>query len=153
MTTWLRDSYGFSIHGLGRSPFADPELLTSWTPGMFWVASFDRVITIPNLLLIPMDSRTTASQAGDNEYVFYRQGGLSWTVPYLAGVYALAAQVDPSITPEHFWSVALATAASVEIELNGHPASLGPIIQPVGLIEALTPHPPRRVRGRATIAR
>ena len=30
-----------------------------------------------------------------NEYVFYREGGWSWSIPYIAGVYALAAQVKP----------------------------------------------------------
>ena len=46
-------------------------------------------------LLVPMDSRTTASPTGPQDYVFYRSGGTSWTAPYLAGLYALACQVKP----------------------------------------------------------
>ena len=44
-----------------------------------------------------MDSRCTASPTGINDYVYYREGGMSWTVPYLAGLYALACQVNPDI--------------------------------------------------------
>jgi hypothetical protein len=56
-----------------------------------------------------MDSRTTASPTGKEDYVFYRQGGWSWAIPYLAGMYTLAVQVKPDITPEEFWDTALNT--------------------------------------------
>jgi hypothetical protein len=62
-----------------------------------------------------MDSRGTASPTGYDDYVFYRQGGWSWSIPYIAGLYALACQVKPDITPEVFWSKALETGDAVEI--------------------------------------
>ena len=65
---------------------------------------FDPKYFSSNYLLIPMDARTTASPTGNKDYVFYGMGGISWTAPYLAGVYALACQIDPKITPEKFWS-------------------------------------------------
>jgi hypothetical protein len=61
------------------------------------------------VLLVPMDSRTTASPTGRHDYVFYRSGGLSWSVPYLAGLYALACQVKPDVTAEEFLAVASRT--------------------------------------------
>ena len=84
-----------------------------------------------------MDSRATASPTGLDEYVFYYQGGLSWSIPYLAGVYALAVQVDPMVTPEQFWSFAMETGKYIEIEIDGEKFSLGPILDPVELIKGL----------------
>jgi hypothetical protein len=51
-------------------------------------------------------------------------------------VYALAAQVDPAITPEQFWSLAMKTGKTVELEYDGQTVPLGPIIDPVALIDA-----------------
>ena len=70
-------------------------------------------------------------------YIYFRQGGASWAMPYIAGLYALAAQVDPSITPDRFWELALKTGRTVRIERGGKPYSLGPIADPVALIAAL----------------
>jgi len=106
----------FNFHGLGRNPQADPEDFRSYRPGLWWMDQFWGFSAgSPALLLIPMDSRATASPTGNDDYVFYRQGGWSWSIPYLAGLYALACQVEPGITPEVFWTKALATGDSVEI--------------------------------------
>jgi len=78
-----------------------------------------------------MDSRTTASPTGIDEYVFYRIGGMSWSVPYIAGVYALAVQVDPAITPERFWALAVRTGRTIELSRKGMTKPLGPIVDPV----------------------
>jgi hypothetical protein len=75
-----------------------------------------------------MDSRTTASPTGVNDYVFYREGGWSWSIPYIAGVYALAAQVKPDITPDVFWSTALQTGHTIEISNGGKQYSFGVIL-------------------------
>ena len=87
-----------------------------------------------NCLYVTMNSRTTASPTGAGDYVFYPEGGMSWSVPYLAGMYALAAQVDPAITPENFLSLALATGRTV---FNSQSLFLGPILDPAALIAAL----------------
>jgi hypothetical protein len=84
-----------------------------------------------------MDSRTTASPTGVAEYAFYREGGWSWSIPYIAGVYALAAQVKPDITPEVFWSTALETGQTIEITHESKSFSFGVILDPVALIGAL----------------
>jgi hypothetical protein len=50
-------------------------------------------------LCAPAGNRTMASFRGPQVYTYDRMGGLSWTVPYLAGVAALGLQVDPSLEP------------------------------------------------------
>jgi len=84
-----------------------------------------------------MDSLTTASPDGADEYVFYRQGAWSWSIPYIAGMYALAVQVDPTITPDRFWSLALETGRTIELKHDGQTIPLGPILDPVALMDAL----------------
>lgn len=61
-----------------------------------------------------MDSRTTASPTGVEDYVFYPEGAWSWSVPYLAGMYALGIQVRPDITSDTFWDAALKTGRTIQ---------------------------------------
>ncbi len=143
----LYQTYGFYFHGLGRDPGADPEKAASYEAGLWWAntaysgtwssrlneAGFGE----DQILLVPMDSRTTASPTGAEDYVFYRSGGWSWSIPYIAGVYALACQVKPSITPETFWKAALATADPLEVTKDGKTFRLGRVVNPVKLIDSL----------------
>ncbi len=133
----LEDTYGFQLFGLGREPLSDPEQPNSYVPANWWVNNFYDQAIPSEMLLVPMDSRTTASPTGVSDYVFYRLGGTSWTVPYLAGMYALAVQVDPDVTPEEFWSTALATGKTTQIAHAGKTYSLGVILDPQALIAAL----------------
>lgn len=138
LTTTVEDAYPFKFHGLGRGPLADPNDFGSYRPGSFWA---ERFYQSPDLvrdrILVPMDSRTTASPTGQDDYVFYRQGGLSWAVPYLVGVYALGLQVKPDLTPEEFYQAGLETGGFNEFERDGRTYRLGPILNPVELIECL----------------
>jgi hypothetical protein len=84
-----------------------------------------------------MDSRTTASPTGVEDYVFYREGGWSWSIPYLAGMYALAAQVNPDITPEEFWETALKTGRTIQLPHDGKDYEFGVILDPQTLIDTL----------------
>jgi len=108
----------FALQGLGRGPLDDPDALSSAKPGHWWTDTFytGRYAPAPGVeyLLVPMDSRTTAGPTGPEDYAFYRVGGSSWTAPWIAGLYALACQVDPGVTPEAFWKAALETGDSVE---------------------------------------
>jgi len=131
----IEDIYGYKFQGLGRNPLADPEQFESYGPGSWWEEIFFTSEPTFDRLMFPMDSRTTAGPFHDDQYVFYREGGWSWVTPYIAGVYALAAQVDPEITPERFWSMALESGRYVEIVQQGKAYRLGPIIDPVKLIE------------------
>ncbi len=129
--------HGFKFHALGREPLADPDQFESYEPGLWWAKQFYGEKRFSDRLLVPMDSRTTASPGGVDEYVFYREGGWSWSIPYIAGMYALAAQVKPVITPDEFWSLALTTGRTIELKHEGETISLGPILDPVALIAAL----------------
>jgi hypothetical protein len=131
------EAHGVRFHGLGRDPNSDPGTPASYGPGWWWADSF-YANGMPNQrLLVPMDSRTTASPTGDDEYVFYAQGGWSWAIPYIAGLYALAVQVDPEITPERFWRIAMETGTTNQAERDGRVRSLGPIVNPTALIESI----------------
>jgi len=99
----LTQHYGFSFHGLGRDPVGDPEQPSSYREPSFG-GGFPSTV-----LRVPMDARCTASPTGLDDYAFYPQGGWSWAIPYIAGLYALACQAQPDITPEAFWTAALET--------------------------------------------
>jgi hypothetical protein len=53
-------------------------------------------------ILVPSSPRTTAEDGGDNEirYQYCGVGGLSWAIPYCAGVLAMGWQVNPELTPD-----------------------------------------------------
>ncbi|MFX0201064.1 MAG: S8 family serine peptidase, partial [Candidatus Hodarchaeota archaeon] len=132
--------HGFRFHGLGRHPLANPNVFESYEAGLWWAKKYYDGVRWrdSDRLLVPMDSRTTASPLGNDEYVFYRQGGWSWAIPYIAGVYALAAQVEPAITPEQFWSLAIKTGNTIQLDKKGKVIPFGPIIDPVRLIRSIS---------------
>jgi len=133
----LSETDGLNFHGLGREPLANPNEFTSYEPGLWWQQSFYDHGSQSNVLLVPMDSRTTASPTGIEDYVFYREGGWSWSIPYLAGIYALAVQVNPGITPKEFWDAALKTGKTIPIQNDGKEYQLGVILDPQALIEEI----------------
>jgi hypothetical protein len=133
----LEESFGFRFQGLGRAPLADPDKFELYEPALNWAKNFHAGEKSPVQLLVPMDSRTTASPGGTGEYVFYRRGAWSWAIPYVAGVYALAAQVKPTLTPDEFWSAAMKTGRTIEREHDGKTVPFGPILDPVALVAAL----------------
>lgn len=138
LSTSLSQTHGLNFHGLGRHTLADPNDFGSYQPGLWWQDQFyNGSFSMANTLLVPMDSRTTASPTGTEDYVFYRSGGWSWSVPYIAGVYTLAVQVKPKITPEEFWQTALITGKTIQLEQNGKAYKFGVILDPPALIEAL----------------
>ena len=109
----LRETHGLEFMGLDRDPLGDPEAVASYALSSA-ARQFLAMRQGSPILLVPMDARATASPTGAEDYVFYPQGGISWTVPYLAGLYALACQVKPDVTPEEFWAAALATGDALE---------------------------------------
>lgn len=128
---------GVGLQGLGRDPATDPNDFASATPGSFWASDFFEGRTAGTLLMAPMDSRTVAAPNGAQDYAFGRIGGLSWVPPYFAGLYALAAQVDPTITPERFWALALSTGRTTTLTSEGGSRDFGVIVDPVALIAAI----------------
>jgi hypothetical protein len=138
VTSNLKQTYGYHFSGAGRDPLADPDQFTSYVPSMFFANDYySNSNRFKDWLAVPMDTRTTAGPHGTQDYVFYRQGGASWSIPYIAGVYALAVQVKPSITPDEFWALASRTGRTIQLSHEGKTYSFGPILDPVGLMASL----------------
>lgn len=140
ITTSTEDNYGFSLMGLGKEKLAaDPDDISSYCPGNFWSESFysGEMADASRMLLVPMDARTYASWYTADGYEFASSGGLSWSVPWLAGLYALCVQVDDDLTPELFVEKAFETGTVQTIEYQGKSYEFGTIINPAALIEAL----------------
>jgi hypothetical protein len=78
-------------------------------------------------LCVPASNRTWADFRGPHSYTYGRFGGLSNTAPYLAGVAALAWQVNPDISPSEMIALWKRTAVVT---------SVGPVINPVAVVEA-----------------
>jgi membrane protease YdiL (CAAX protease family) len=135
------------FEGLGRPPESDPDRFDSHGPAARWADDFHDGRIHSDHIWVPVDARTVASPTGLDEYVFYRWGASSWIVPYLAGTYALAAQVDPTITREQFVALARQTGHTSVIQHVGGAHSLGSILDPGALIAALRT-PSARPRSR-----
>ena len=74
-----------------------PESVSACTPGD---PRYDYVLS--KNLLVPAAPRTTAEEydKGDFSYQYCGRGGLSWSIPYCAGVLALGWQVNPELSSE-----------------------------------------------------
>ena len=83
-------------------------------------------------LCAPAGNRTMASFQGPRVYTYDRMGGLSWTVPYLAGVAALGLQIDPSLKPGEIVRLWKETASKTKA---------GPVINPGAFVEAVKKRP------------
>jgi hypothetical protein len=139
ISTSLEETHGLAFHGLGRDPRQDPDSPTSYGLGSWWAKTYLDGYRFPTgtRLLVPMDARTTASPSAAQDFVYYPTGGWSWSVPYLAGLYALACQVHPDITPKAFWATAMRTASTLTISHQGEHIELGSVVDPVSLVETL----------------
>ena len=98
----------------------DPDKPESYKLGSF--------VQSTNLLLIPTGNKTVATHQGNNVYKYERGGGMSWAAPYLAGLAALAYQVDPKIEPKRIVELWVETAVQTEAGL---------VVNPAGFIEAV----------------
>ncbi len=98
----------------------DPDDPNNYIPGKY-AGEHD-------LLRIPTGNKTIASHRGINVYTFDRQGGMSWAAPYLAGLAALAFQVNPGIKPAKIKELLVKTATKTKA---------GPIINPKAFIESV----------------
>lgn len=63
----------------------------------------------PELVHVPAGSRTTATgECG--EYIYWASGGLSWTMPYVLGLYAIVNEINPSLRQDDLRKMIAATA-------------------------------------------
>lgn len=139
--------FGLDIDRLADKDDFDSYKVLSWEAWMEKVQSKSGQVEFYNKdfmdhppaeqLMIPTESKTVAGATGINDYMFTGKGGWSWSVPYIAGLYALACQVMPDVTPELFWSEALKTGVPRKIVREGKEYA-GKIVNPEKLIEALS---------------
>lgn len=108
-TTGLEQEYGLRDNGVYRFVLQDPDNFESYRQTNWQIGRELPIDIQKNTLCFPMDHRTTAAPNGINDYVHYADGGWSWMKPFEAGVYVLAKQVKPDITPEEFFKVGLET--------------------------------------------
>lgn len=139
VSTALRQDYGFTTIGANRDSKGDIESAEAYEAGAFWKEDSENRLSqeyFENLLLIPMDHSTVADYTDGTSYRFEgNDGGMSWSTPWLAGMYVLAKQTDPDITPENFWKIALETADNCTNNDTGK--FVGKIVNPQKLIEAI----------------
>lgn len=98
---WFCGEYGAGAF-LPMSDRSDPENLT-WAD---WVSPGD----IPDLVYVPAGSRTTAGTLENAKYIYWSDGGLSWTMPYMLGLYAIIDEIDPTLTQDQIRSLVKQTA-------------------------------------------
>lgn len=79
----------------------DPDTYEKW---LFTQESKSSRNSINDKVIIPSDYRTVASSWNKkdknttDEYAFYGRGGVSWSIPYLAGIFALMLQTNKDLT-------------------------------------------------------
>jgi hypothetical protein len=131
------DSRDYSISGLDRDPLGNPDDLNAYGPGVWTRGDFYQGASWLRGVWVPMDARTPAAETGPSDYRFDREGGASWTMPWVVGLYALAAQVKPAITPAEFYRLLQETGSYRTFTHEGREYRLGPIANPPALMERL----------------
>lgn len=113
---------------IDRKMNAAPNTPESYEEG-FWKNYTEKP---SNCLLIPSGGRTVAGFYTNDDYIYCGAGGgMSWAAPFMTGVYALAKQVSPNLTPHHFFEIAQQTAVS------NNQTGDNKIIQPQKIIQQL----------------
>ena len=103
---------------LSLKPGKDPDKPGNYDPGYY--SSEEDVIRVPGA------NKTVASHRGNDVYTFDKMGGMSWGAPYIAGLAALAYQVNPDIQPKEIIQILVETVVKTDA---------GPIVNPEGFIE------------------
>lgn len=116
LTTTTGNAYPFSLWGVNRDSLSDPD-----DPSSYYRPNWQKPnlnYSDPYYLFFPMGSRTYASCTGAQNYEFGTEGGLSWAVPWCAGLYALCCQAKPDITPSEFIELIKETATACEDQVG-----------------------------------
>ncbi len=82
----------------------------------------------PDLVYVPAGGRTTAYTESGAQYIYWSEGGLSWTMPYTLGLYAIAIEIDPGLTQDELRAMIVDTAYINDVGQR--------IVNPVGFVAA-----------------
>ena len=118
VVTCAQDTIQYGM--LARIPGKEPDDPASYSSGIYGVR--------PGAVLVPTSNRATASHTGSNVYTYWREAGMSWAAPYLAGLAVLAYQVSPEIEPKKIVTLWHETAVQTDV---------GAVFQPENFIEAV----------------
>ncbi len=135
------DKNEYMVRGLGRQPLLDPDPPESYGPGEAWEArflSYTDILTIldKGYILVPGDSRTTASPAGKGRYVFNRYER-SFTAPALvAGLYILSLSKNTALSPQLFIDRIIETGDVVKFRKYNLERKLYHIVNPKRLFDS-----------------
>lgn len=111
VVTCAQEALAHGMVGLGKG--GDPDDPNDYESGLYGVR--------PGAILVPASNRTTASHVGPEVYTYWRQGGMSWATPYVAGVAALGYQVHPGISPGEVARLLKETATETDTGLIVNP--------------------------------
>lgn len=124
--------------GMGYNPYGNPNSAEDFLPGMYLTDFINSgEYSASECLLIPMDRRAIASPTGNSDYAYYPDGGTSWTMPYIAGLYALACQVKSEVTFDEFTQTAMSVSHPVHISHGGKEYQYGRTFDPAEVLELL----------------
>lgn len=104
-------------------PFSDKNSPSSLTVEHWWGQG-----NMPELVFVPAAGRTTAATMDGSKYIYWSTGGLSWTMPYVLGLYAIAIEIDPTLTQNQLRQLIVGTA----YDNNGMP-----LVNPVGFVSTV----------------
>lgn len=97
----------------------------------------------PELVYVPSSGRTTAATDDGASYIYWSDGGLSWTMPYMLGLYAIAIEIDPNLTQKEIRDLVVDTA----YDNNGMR-----IVNPVGFVATVLQKVGRTAEAKAMLA-
>ncbi len=64
----------------------------------------------PELVYVPGSGVTSAADSGETDYYYWAKGGLSWTMPYILGLYAIGLEINPGMTKDEIRQTVRETA-------------------------------------------
>lgn len=98
---WFCGEYGAAAF----LPFSDKDDFHNLVPDVWWTSNLSEVVFVPEA------GRTTASVLDGVNYIYWAfNGGLSWAMPYMLGLYAIANEIDPSLTQNDLRTLVMDTA-------------------------------------------
>lgn len=107
---------------IGGGSKTDKDDFKTYEPALFLKGGVKK-----DAIIIPTDYRTRASYLDDESYVYEQVGGMSWAVPYLSGVAALALQKNEDLNFTSFIEIVKRSSQHVNEQVK--------VINPVGILE------------------
>ena len=132
----MRDVYPLSrIHAIDHPDFALRYCRpANWLAPDEYDKIYDRA-TLHRRLLVPTDYRTVASATDDEEYVHFASSDASWGVPFVAGIYTLALQLNPTLTKREFIHAWRESAVNDKCLYNDHLFEVYNFANPLALLK------------------